>query len=223
MARTGAPRRLKPFDLYYHMYAGEKRASLKALSDLVTLAKSDEFISLWTSDYAAIAASFPEVRVEGTGENRWRIDQRGALHTLRLDRPGALRPDLDASNGVLGARMANGSLYVALDPAIPVAELVLSTTPARAPALVQSGWDISELERRICGFAFTVQGVENGKMVWNGLPAGLYPVRLERGDAIIWSAEVTVGANGRMELDVPVRALEPTRLTAGCLATGETP
>lgn len=45
--RTGAPRRLKPLNLYYHMYSGERRASLEALlGNLDALRKRGGFLPL---------------------------------------------------------------------------------------------------------------------------------------------------------------------------------
>ena len=215
VARTGAPVRYKPFDLYYHMYSGEKRASLSALKSLVALAESDEFISMRASDYTSIAISFDDVRVTRTGPVRWRIDQRGGLHTLRLDDPGTLRLDAATSTGVLGARITNGALYIALDPAFPVAEVALGTDPAPAPALVEASWDVSNLQKWACGIGFQAAGFGDGDMIWQGLPDGPLRITVRREGVSLWSS-ITEAEAGELNLTLPLRAVQPVDVGIAC-------
>lgn len=215
VARTGTPVRFKPYDLYYHMYSGERLASMAALSSLVALALSDEFISMRASDYARLATDFPDMRLVQTAAETWRIDNRGALHTVRLDDPDGLRPDPLASRGYLGARLVNGSLYVALDPAASSVELAFTRAPVTAPELEESSWDILALDRRDCGFSAIATGFGEGAMHWSGLPDGQLTAQVERDGRPLWSQEINV-VDGHASLRIPVHAVHPLRLTLGC-------
>jgi hypothetical protein len=46
LENTENPRRLKPFNLYYHMYTGEKHASLHAMKQNLAMARASEIILL---------------------------------------------------------------------------------------------------------------------------------------------------------------------------------
>lgn len=215
---TEMPRRLMPFNLYYHMFSGERQASVAALRNLLERAADGTHFPLRASEYAAIAEGFYTTKVVSVAANTWEISERGALHTLRIDAPGDLWPDFHHSRGVIGARAINGALYVALDPAQPVVRLVLTRHPPSAPMLVESGWALSDLRRQGCGFTVMAQGFGDGQMTWDGLDEGWLSVRAQRGGATIWSGTVAV-IDGLVRIDLPFDALQPVVITTLCHET----
>lgn len=202
-ANTESPRRLKPVNLYYHMYSGERAASLKALKGNLAWASAQELAPVATSDYAALVEGFFSARLLPVAEGAWRVVDRGALQTLRLDR-GGVGVDWARSSGVLGQRVANGSLYVALDPAdaVPVVALAAGPgAPAARPWLVQSRWPLSGLKIVPGGFEVAAKGFGPGEMEWQVPEPGTY--RVTAGD---WQGTATAGPDGRLAFTVAADA-----------------
>src|SRR5690606_26305526 len=56
--RTGTPLRLRPMNLYYHMYAGERLGSLGALIHHLEIARAAETAPIEASRYASIVGDF---------------------------------------------------------------------------------------------------------------------------------------------------------------------
>ena len=160
--RTGAPRRLKPMNLYYHMYSGERLASLQALQDNITALRRSPFIGVTTSRFVHAARGFYRARLLREGEAAWRVLDRDGLATLRFADAGARMLDAEACRGVLGESIANGDLYVALDPAEPAPLIVLrarSAAPPPRPLLRDASWEVSALQWQASGdFGFQARG-----------------------------------------------------------------
>lgn len=168
---TGAPRRVKPVDLYYHMFSGEKAASLNALIENLNYARTLELTPVTASHYASIVDGFFSTQIEELNPGVWQLSNRDGLNTVRFDQAGVCI-DYDRSRGILGSGIANGSLYVAIDPAAPVAVLATSKAPcnSRIPFLIESRWPIEKLQRTADGFRFTAQGFGKGQMSWHVRP-----------------------------------------------------
>ena len=183
---TESPRRLKPFNLYYHMYSGQKTASLNALVKNLKYAQSQEIAPVATSHYAQIAEGFYSTRFVPLGPQRWRIENRGRLQTIRFDDAAGLAVNTEKSQGVIGQRHFQGSLYVSLDEARknPVIALKIFSPgeklpTAAQPYLVQGRWHISNLEfPRKHQATFTAQGFGDGEMVWKVPEPGQYEFNL---------------------------------------------
>ncbi len=172
---TENPRRLKPIDIYYHAFSGDRPSSVAAVKEILRWVETQEITPIRTSLYARIAQGFYSTQIIPVGERAWRIEGRGALQTIRLDDAAHEELDWDRSTGVLGIRRANGSLYVALDPdiAAPIVALGSAGSVVRAPALVHSRWLIRSLRRDSSGFSaqFTATGFGPGEMLWR-VPTG---------------------------------------------------
>jgi hypothetical protein len=168
---TGSPRRIKPVNLYYHMYSGEKMASLGAVLNNLAHVRKLEVTPVTTSHYAGIAEGFFSTQLTEIAPGVWTACSRDLLDTLRFD-DATTCVDYARSRGVLGERRDLGSLYVALDPA--VAEAVIATRKGGCPAteisLVHSRWPIRRLERTATGFRFHASGFGQGQMQWRVPP-----------------------------------------------------
>jgi hypothetical protein len=218
LRNTEEPRRLKGVNIYYHVYSGERPASVSALKHLIETARAEKLIPIKASEYAAIADSFFDVAIRRMAPLTWSIGNRQSLQTVRFDDAEHLTVAFSESDGVVGQNRHGGSLYVALDPAMPDAVVVLKerkAEPASVPELVESRWQISHLVRRACGFSARAVGFGKGDMTWRGLREGRYRVVARRAGQTIWErAQSTSG--DRLQIGIEVDALAPVEIDVRC-------
>jgi hypothetical protein len=130
---TEAPRRLSAVDLYYHFYAGERAAGLKALQDCYHWAEGQPLAPVFASRYARMVEGFYAAKLAPAGPDAWDAAAMGACRTLRFEHEARV-PDLAASRGVAGyMRASHDRLYVHLSG--PDAHVVLGLAPAPRPHL----------------------------------------------------------------------------------------
>ncbi len=184
LKNTETPVRIKPLNIYYHIYSGEKLAGLHAVLSNLDYARAQPVAPIPASQFAAIAEGFYSTKLIPLGENSWRVTQRGALNTLRFDHATLQTVDLARSSGVIGQRHFQGSLYVYLDqaatsPVVTLKPLPLSGQEADSPNpyLIESRWQISGLTHKDTGFRFTTTGFGAGDMRWHVPEDGSYQVR----------------------------------------------
>ena len=109
---TDAPRRFKPIDIYFHLYSGSKKASLRALHTVFDWAMVQEVMPIYTSEYILKAMDFYEVSMAKDG-NEWLAAGMHSLKTLRLPESGFI--DFDLSVGVAGIKKHSSGNYLHLD------------------------------------------------------------------------------------------------------------
>ena len=224
LKNTEAPRRLKPFNLYYHMYSGEKAGSLAALKQILELARASAVIPVKASEYAAIADDFFPVEIAQVDAMTWSIANRGAMQTFRFDDAETLAIDWGRSEGVIGANWVNGSLYAALDPASEKAVIALAaseqaaTTAAKGFAyLVESRWQVQKRTLRPdCGFDVEARGFGPGEMLWQGEANGAFTLQVSRSGRTIETQEVRADGNGKLKFTLVSGAIEPVTIGFGC-------
>lgn len=169
LINTETPRRIKPVNLYYHMYSGEKQASLAALKEVLDYASRQDLAPVTATRFAAIGQGFFTARFEDAGPQAWKIRNRGALNTIRFDNAAALDVDAEKSAGIMGSRHRDATLYVSLDPAVETPLVVLhdlTTQPPARPLLVDSRWDISSFRTDGPVTHFHAQGFGPGDMTF---------------------------------------------------------
>lgn len=225
---TESPIRVKPFNIYYHTYSGQKTASLNAVKKNLNAARATELTPVAASHYVDIANGFYSTRFIADGARRWRVLDRGALQTIRFDRALFSGVDFARSRGVLGQRYHQGSLYVALDPAerepiVALTDVDRADAPPDAPRpyLSHGRWVFSDLRLSGQGFAVRAQGYGAGAMEWRVPWAGRYGVTARRGDEILWRGVASV-APGEQVLRTVVEAdaIEPLEIIVAPLAEG---
>ena len=214
---TGAPRRLKPFDIYYHSFTGERYASLEAIVHLYGVAASDEFIHVFPSRYIDVANGFYSAEITRTGENEWTIGDRGGLQTLRIDRPGALRVDFSSSSGVIGQRMIGDALYVSLDPGneTPRLKLTNSEPDSLVPNLIEASWEVTRFAVDGCDIDITAKGFGAGLIRIDGIDAPKVNVVARRDGGIMVDEDVMT-ENGQLDVRLPTAIDQTTALTIRC-------
>ena len=198
-------------NLYYHMYSGERLASLGALISNIAALRQRQFIGVTTSRFAASGAGFYLTSIEQLGPSAWRVRDRGGIATLRFARGDARMVDSAASTGVLGERVINGDLYVALDPADPAPVIALAPrrdTPPQRPMLIDSGWEVSALTIEGPIFRFAAQGLGEGQLDWRMPQRGRWRAR-----AGTWEATVEVGLSHILALRPPALAVAGLSVT----------
>lgn len=221
LKNTERPRRLKPINVYYHMYSGERTNALNGLTANLDFVRTQTVAPIRTTEYARIAEGFYSTRFEPTGPLSWRVRDRGELQTIRFDRADGLHPDLERSTGVIGHNRHEGSLYVALDPAVGVPEIVLSAgAPSKGtPYLVHGRWQLRSLRREAQQISFKAHGYGEGELFWSGFPEGDWRLDYTRADGSSGSvAGVASGVN--LIFRIPGDAIEPVSATIRPAADG---
>ncbi|MBI3877719.1 MAG: endo alpha-1,4 polygalactosaminidase [Verrucomicrobia bacterium] len=167
--RMETPRRLKPVNIYFHWYSGDRPAAFNALTRLFDWASQRELHSLTASDFARLVRDARATRLTSDGENRWTIWNNGDLRTFRLARTNAV-PDMGASRGVTGWRVANNALYVHTDGSKRV-ELVLGEKPPPHLFLVASSAELQFEKLAPKSANFYVHDVRPCRVVLGGMAA----------------------------------------------------
>jgi hypothetical protein len=227
--QTESPRRLKPVDVYYHMYAGERPAQLAAVRHHLDAARQAEVTPIFASHYAAIADGFFSTEITALGEDSWLIAHRGALQTVRFEDADNLAVDFGRSIGVIGQRRLGAALYVALDEAFD--QIIVALAPRSqsrtddavrraqntAPYLIEGRWAFRDMRRRDCGFSVMAKGFGSGQMTWGGLRPGLYHVYARNTERTIWEDELEVSDDGRLGFTADADAGSPLEIELACV------
>lgn len=204
--KTDNPIRVNPFNVYFHMFSGQKEASLNAVKNNLDFARTQDIIPITASDYASIADGFFSSEIIPDGENRWHIRNRGDLSTVRFDEAQNLSINFDKSHGVMGQSWYNGSLYVALDPAIKDATVSVYKGRgeyAQIPDLVQSRWQIRNLKHINDAVEFEAYGYGSSDMIWQGMPDTEYQITmLSKGN----SSSITVHSNSKGLIPIAIKS-----------------
>lgn len=207
---TEAPRRLVPVNVYYHMYSGARTEALAALVSVLDAVREAEVAPVNASDYVRIAEGFHTATMIRLGPQRWRVEGRGALNTIRIDDPSAV-VDYVASQGVLGHRLVNRSLYIALDRAYAAPVIALRSasgpiTPER-PVLTHGRWPSGSFAYDQAGFSFSAAGFGDGAYEWRAIPAGQYRISARRNGQNVWTGDALAGSDGRLLFTVMADAI----------------
>ncbi len=110
---TNSPRRLKPIDIYYHLYSGSKMASLKALEYVFDWSIAQDVMPIFTSQYIPKVMDYYTVSM--ANENReWLVEGMRDLKTIRIEKENA-SVDLNRSKSTLGVKHFETHTYVSLN------------------------------------------------------------------------------------------------------------
>ncbi len=220
---TEKPRRLKPFNLYYHMYSGEKASALASVKHFLEIARKAPVLPTTASHYAHIADDFFAAEIEQVDLFSWAVTARGALQTVRFDDAEQLIVDPERSIGVLGSNRHEGALMVTLDPAVPrvVVALRLKVEAAamqakQVAALVESRWMLSGQQREACGFLVQGQGFGPGEMHWQAEAGRQFVVTAERQGQTLVTETHRADAEGHLRFTLAANAVEPLTIRLKC-------
>lgn len=199
LRNTEHPYRLKPMNLYFNMYTGQKYAALYAAKQVLDYMRSQEGFWCFAQDYAALVTDFPKVKIEKMTEYQWKILNRGHIHTFRFDLASDKSIDLVNSKGVMGFRHLQGNLYVALDPAVEHAEIhmkisdhVVTADNFERAYLFDSTWGISDFTSEPT-IGFTAEGI--GKAVIRLMLPQKDEYKVFRGEKQLGADQVSIKNN----------------------------
>jgi hypothetical protein len=213
--RTESPLRVKPVNIYYHMYSGEKQPGIDAVVENLQYARSQELAPIAASQYAAIVDGFHSAELFEVGPRAWRIENRDGLDSIRFDHADADSVDWSNSKGVIGQRHYQGSLYLALDSAdrSPVVALASSQAASVArPWLIQSRWMVSKLSVGDGDFRFEARGFGAGEMEWHAAPGATYEVRIFQASRPTGILRATASHEGRLLFTMHQSAIDPVEV-----------
>jgi hypothetical protein len=194
IARSGAPRVLKPADVYAHFYSAENPVRLHALHALIRrFAIEEETAPVFASTYVeAVEAAVDRARVRRMPDG-WLLQDFGACRTARMD--GEPRDvDFEKSRGLLGARRVKDSLYLHL--AGSDARVVLAERPAPRPHVEQANCLLERARLLPGGVTVTATAHNERVVVLAGFPPNA-PVALLVGEE---PSDRQADAKGRVEV-----------------------
>ena len=111
---TDSPRRLKPIDIYYHLYSGSKAASLNALKYVFNWSIKQEVMPIFTSEYIPKAMDFFTVSMANE-QNQWLVDGMHDLKTIRIEYKN-VEALLSSASSVMGIKHFQNHTYLHLSP-----------------------------------------------------------------------------------------------------------
>ena len=109
---TDSPKRLKPIDIYYHLYSGSKRASLNALKYVFDWVLKQNVFPLYTSEYIPIAMDYYTLSM-AQEKNAYLVSGTQNLKTLRLER-SKKSCNIKESQNILGTNSFEQHQYIHL-------------------------------------------------------------------------------------------------------------
>ena len=167
--RTETPRRLKPMNIYFHLFCGDYPDATKVLRQVYEFALSQPVHALTAFQYAELVRDGRETTIIKRSDRHWILMNQGKLRTFRMA-PSGDSPDLFACRGVTGFNHGLNVLYIHTDGS-PKVELVLSYRPKRHPYLISSSAEISFQKLSPEGIVFTVVDLRPITVELGGLPA----------------------------------------------------
>ena len=177
LKNTESPRRLKPILLYYHSFSGEFQASVNAILSNIDFIRTQSPIPIQVGRYCDIGNGFFTAEIEPLEKNKWKIQKRQGLQTIRFDKAKNQMIDFLSSKGVIGYREHQDSLYVYLDASDDEPIISLKEFEGdQIPYLVESNWEVWNLKRTIDHIDFSLKGWGKLFMRWKMPREGAYVV-----------------------------------------------
>jgi hypothetical protein len=228
VSNTDSPRRLKPFSLNYHAFAGEYPALLRSVKDRLRAASLTALTPVSANRYAAIVDGFFSARVDRVDSATWLISNRGELQTVRFDAAEGREVDFQASIGVIGQKRNGTTLYVALDETIEPAVVVLgppalSRKLSRGFVLAESRWLVRRVVKDECALSFETQGYGDGSFTWSDAASGRYMIAVDRAGQEVWRQTAEADGAGILKFVLPVSAIDPVTVRMNCAGAARSP
>lgn len=218
---TDKPRRLKPYHLSFSAYSALQFGPRNAVLFHLERARTAAVTPVKSFHFARIARGFATTRVIALGDQRWRIEDRGALQTVRFDHALGYGLDMERSEGVIGMHRQGETLYIALDASHdrPIVAIKASEAPSGGFSLDNSRWMIDQLEQTICSATFRAAGYGPGEMTWRMPKSGDYRIEVFEEDEskpVYWD-DLPVANDLILTTALPPIAVRPVRIAiSGC-------
>ncbi|CAA6811870.1 MAG: Extracellular Matrix protein PelA [uncultured Sulfurovum sp.] len=149
---TNKPYRIKPINIYYHLYIASKQASFNSLKEVYTWAVKQKTSKLYASQYIKKGQDFYRTAL-GKTDHGFEIKNQGFLRTLRFDKK--INVDIAHSKGVAGHNFDNNASYITLDSSGKY-ELILNKNK-RSPQLIDSNGWVDSISTKQQRYAFKLK------------------------------------------------------------------
>lgn len=173
---TESPIRLKPMNVYYHIYSGQKRASLEALRNVLDYVSTKPCVPIHADEYARLIEGFVSGKIFQEGEMSYVIEERGNVQTVRFDVGTAYGVDYAQSKGIVGHCVYQESLYVYLDEGNERPLIAIKQGESSNFYLEHSRWRVRNLRRGKESISFDTFGFGKGEMEWVVPKEGEYEI-----------------------------------------------
>lgn len=193
---TDLPRRLKPINIYHHVYSVTKTASRKALDDVYRWALAQKPYAIYTSEYVDKVLDFNRTVVAQDGDG-WLIRNAGELRQLRLPVSAGF-PNLQKSRNVLGFHDHGDSRYIHLGPG-GEARLTLQQQQPGRPWLEAVGGAVTAFAFTPGGMRLTTNAYLPTELSFGGAASGCRIIGSDRAElkanlaATVLTAEIPAG------------------------------
>ncbi|PIR21603.1 MAG: hypothetical protein COV45_02355 [Deltaproteobacteria bacterium CG11_big_fil_rev_8_21_14_0_20_47_16] len=171
---TESPRRIKPVNIYYHYYSGERQAALQAVKKAYDYAHTHSLLAMWASDWPPIVNDFFATKVTPIAGG-YQIHNLGKLRTIRFDHERR-NVDMLHSKGVVGFAHERGSLYVSLDEGVDHS-IILTSAHQDRPYIINATFKTRAFQWEPGGIRFEKLGWMTSHMRLGGMhPNATYTI-----------------------------------------------
>ena len=108
---TEQPRRIKPANIYYHFYAGTKKASLRSLEEIYDWSMQQDILPVLSSEYIVKVPYFRSAGVARHLDGRWKVSGLGTIKSLRTFDKNSY-PDLGSAQSLIGTKESHDATYI---------------------------------------------------------------------------------------------------------------
>jgi len=198
--RTETPRRLKPMNIYYHLYCGDYPDATQVLREVYDFAIAQPAHALTAVQYSELVRDSRETTIIKRSDDHWVLVNKGNLRTFRIPASGMV-PDLFRCNGVTGFNEGANVVYIHTDGS-PKVDLVLSRAPKPHPYLKSSSAEIRFQKLSADRVEFSVSDLRPITVELGGLPPDV-KLNLSVNDESVRSKS---DANGHLVISLPKEA-----------------
>lgn len=159
LEKTNKPRRLKPMNIYYHFYSGEKFSALNALLEVYDWAVGQEYSGLYISDYVKKVNEFERIVYLRNLQDDLIVKHAKEIRSFR-DSKRKNTPLLGEETGVIGFRDLHDGRYIHTDGSHPVV-FRDNHKKLKKPSLIQTNAQVFDWQYTGKGVNFSLIGNEN--------------------------------------------------------------
>jgi len=153
---TDKPRRFKPLSIYYHFYAGTKRASMRSMEEIYEWSRKQDILPVFASTYAKKVPQYRSVGVARYLDGRWKLSSLGSIRSIRiLDRNSW--PELSTSRGLVGSRRLHDGMYLHTDGSAQVSFKTTNSAPGGVHLIAANG-HVDQWGQSDRGFELRIKG-----------------------------------------------------------------
>ena len=163
---TNSPKRLKPIDIYYHIYSGSKMASMRALHFVFDWAMKQDVTPIYTSEYIPKVMDYYSASI-AEDKDRWLVDGMADLKTVRIEKEN-YGVDFNNSNSVVGVKHFETHTYLSLDNSLQhIFSINANEKYKKSPYLISANAKLASFEKMASSQELAFKGHVDLKLNFN--------------------------------------------------------